>query len=303
MKFFLDLEYVSSIPNAYNCNSNRIMQITGLNTGNFAFRHALLNLIPNIEEFTPVTWTGLRNQIEKGNHPEKVIVSCANWLCASEQYEKSNAVRASIIKSLKCDIVAFGLGAQASKKSDDLVLGRNTVELAHALASKCHYISVRDEFTCNILKKYNIYNSVITGCPSNFINNDIDLGNKIVTKLEKLLDLNKNWPDSKVLFSEFSGGHSHSGLVLERILTLLSVSSGFYSIQTPNLYPFFLGESDDIHPSYLSNMPKGYDNLSFRKLLRTRVIGFSSIEHWMDFSRVFDFSVGMRIHGKMRVLF
>jgi len=299
VKIFLDLEYISSIPDSYKCDSDRIMQITGINTGNFAFRHALLNLVPNIEEFIPMNWGTLNKLLNQGSRPDKVIVSCANWLCASEEYEKSNGFRASVIEKIDCDVVSFGLGAQARTSQEKLELGKNTIRLANVLSSKCSFLSVRDEFTLNTLKEIGINNAVITGCPSNFINLDMNLGGTIIKKLEVLLDSNMNWPDTKCFFSEFSGGHSYSGKTLKRILTLIHLSQSFYMIQTPIMYPFYLGETGEIHNAYLSNMPDKLDKNLLKKLLKTRLVGFSSIEHWLDFSRTFDFASGMRIHGNM----
>ena len=41
MKLYLDLDEVDSIPEPYKKDTSDIMRITGNNTGNFAFRHAL----------------------------------------------------------------------------------------------------------------------------------------------------------------------------------------------------------------------------------------------------------------------
>ena len=43
-------------------------------------------------------------------------------------------------------------------------------------------MSVRDEYTADVLAKFGIKNTIVTGCPSNFINLDPRLGAKIIEK-------------------------------------------------------------------------------------------------------------------------
>mgnify|MGYP003674674673 CR=1 FL=1 len=294
-KVYLDLKTVSSIPNAYKCSADEIMAYSGLNIGNFAFRHALHSLLEDIGEYTPLAWQQLNELIAK-EPIEQVIVSCANWLCATEQYEKSNGVRASIIEKLDCPVISFGLGAQASSKDSELNLGPNTVRLAKVLAEKCTLLSVRDEFTLNVLEKIGVQNAVVTGCPSNFINLDPDLGKKIVGKSQRLILKDPSWNELKIQFNEYSGGHVHSGGVLKRILRLLEISPSNYVIQSPVLLPFLLGENENIPNDYLNH---GQEVKNIRLLLKAKLLHFSSIDSWLDFSRTCDFATGMRIHGNM----
>ena len=297
-KLYLDLRTVSSVPNAYQATAAEMMSYSGANIGNFAFRHALTSLI-NLNEYMPVDYSEFNMAVAK-QKPESVVISCANWLCATEQYEISNAVRAATIENEDCPIAVFGLGAQAKTDQNDFKLGPNTERLAKVIAERSTKVSVRDEFTLNTLEKIGITNAIITGCPSNFINLNKELGSSIVDKCQKVLDKQPSWQDLKIHFSEISGGHKSSGRVLHETLEILLESSSFYIIQSPVLFPFVLNEDDQIPGDYLANKPDSIKTTKgVRRFLKSKLMHFGSIEAWMDFARTCDLSIGMRIHGNM----
>jgi len=293
----LDLRVVSSVPDAYKANSVELMRFAGANIGNYAFRHALKSLV-DLNQYKTIVYSNIPNELSNGQ-PETVLVSCANWLCATEQYEASNGNRAIMIDKLKCNVVSFGLGAQAPSEKTKLVLGPNTIRLARVLADKCHYLSVRDVFTAEILSSIGIKNTVITGCPSNFINLDPMLGTKIAEQA-KLGEEIRDWTGVRTHISEFSGGHVLSGAILKSTLELLSRSSSFYVLQSPSLLPFLLREDDIIPSVYFRHFPvKPKSMREASAFLRSKLLHFSSIEAWMDFARTCDLAIGMRIHGNM----
>jgi hypothetical protein len=274
------------------------MSNSGANIGNFAFRHALKTMI-NIGEYIPVTYSSF-NRIAQDTKPESVVISCANWLCGSEQYERSNGNRADTIEKADCPVTVFGLGAQASKNDGSLSLGPNTIRLAKVISERAKLVSVRDEFTQSVLNQVGVKNTVVTGCPSNFINLDPQLGSKILAKASSLLKKGALWQDLRAHFSEYSGGHGASGRVLKSTFDLLKISPSFYVIQSPVLFPFILNESEVIPDAYLSNRPAGFESKeSFTRFLRSKLLHFSSIDAWMDFCRTCDLAIGMRIHGNM----
>jgi hypothetical protein len=297
-KLYLDLRALSAVPDPYLATTQDIMSYSGVNVGNFAFRHALKSLI-NIEEYTVVDYPGFNQAVAK-EQPESVVISCANWLCESKKFERDNAVRAATIEKTDCPITVFGLGAQASNDQTDFRLGPNTERLAKLISERSKKVSVRDEFTLSVLEKIGINNAVVTGCPSNFINLNSNLGASIINKCEQLLNANNCWQDLKIHFSEFSGGHKSSGQVLHETMEILKKSPSFYVIQSPVLFPFVLNEDNKIPKEYLANKPKAIQtSLEFTRFLKSKLMHFSSIDAWMDFARTCDLSIGMRIHGNM----
>ncbi|GGW82362.1 polysaccharide pyruvyl transferase family protein [Alteromonas halophila] len=298
-KYYLDLEQIDSIPNPYYSSSEDIMRITGLNTGNFAFRKALRELVADIEDYTVVNWPMMREVLKADKKVDHVILSCANWLGFREQDEASNGVRASIIEKIDAPVTAYGLGAQASHVDPDLKLGPNGAKLARVISERSKYISVRDSFTKSLLEKEGITNALVTGCPSNFINHSDNFGDLLRDRVNRSKESIRRFHSLKTCIGEFSGGHAHSGSALTSFLTILRELPSHYIIQSPTLYPFFLGESDDIPGAYKSNMPEGMTQPQLRHLLKQKMIGFTSVDSWMDIARTCDLSLGMRIHGNM----
>lgn len=299
-KIYLDLKVVSAVQDAYKHNSQSLMQLSGANIGNYAFRHGLASLT-DLSGYSPMAYTEA-DQAIASEQPDMVLVSCANWLSATEDYERGNGVRATIIDRVKGAVVSFGLGAQAGHGQSKLELGPNTVRLAHVLASKCKMLSVRDEFTADVLEGHGITNVTITGCPSNFINLDKALGARIIGHCASMGDSVVTWSQIRSHIAEYSGGHALSGKVLGSTLRLLQGAGAFYVIQSPVLMPFALRESRTVPPDYLANAPealRAHGGTGVGALLRRSVMHFSSIEAWLDFARTCDIAFGMRIHGSM----
>lgn len=298
MNYYLDLSNISHIPNAYKWDSRNILGMSGANIGNFAFRHAL-NIITDLSTFKAVGYKQLIEQNDR-EKAELIVASCANWLCASEFYESTNKTRVEALEQTDCPVVAFGIGAQAAKGATSLKLGKYTGRLAHILSERSKSISVRDEFTYDVLNSMGIKNAVVTGCPSNFINLEMGLGKLIAGKARLIQDENPNWSELKSHICEYNLGHKLSPKILELTLKILESSPSFYIIQAVTLFPWLFKEVEKIPEEYLNKGLYNRDNeVQMEKFLRSKVLHFSSIEGWLDFSRTADIAFGMRIHGNM----
>ncbi len=295
-KIHLDLSVRSSIRDAYLLSSEEIMRISGLNLGNLAFRHALGSMLEDFSSFTPVNYFAFKELI-KNSTPDVVIISCANWLGTKEQDEISNKFRADLIEPLDCRVVSFGIGVQAPHGTEAVSLGPESQRLARVLSEKSALISVRDKLTEKTLRSIGIRNVCVTGCPSNFINTRPSLGTDIALKAEKLLQDDVSWASMRTAISEFTGGNRNSGAVLRNMFAILEGAPSFYVLQSPDLLPFLLGENSDIPPVYVNEL--GVPLAECKSLLLARMLFFSGVDGWLDFSRTCDFSFGMRIHGTM----
>lgn len=295
-KFHLDLLVTSAISAAYKSSAAELSALVGANIGNMVFRHALGSLIKDFSEYVPVDYPTIRAH-SKTEEIDSVIVSCANWLGTREQDEKSNAVRANILEDIEAPITCFGLGVQAPAGAKSVSLGPESVRLAQVIAAKGSDVSVRDQLTKDVLESEGIDNVVVTGCPSNFINPDPELGALIAARASENAASRRKWSDLRTCVTEFSGGHEESGAVLGAHLELLNKAPAFYVLQSPNLLPFLLRENAEIPAAYLHNGPYGRDGME--TLLRSKVLHFTSVDSWMDFSRTCDLALGMRIHGNM----
>lgn len=313
-KFYLDLPCIAEVPAAYRVDSAGLMDLSGANLGNFAFRHALRFLVADFDAYRPERYIAYHAAAGRGE-VTGAIVSCANWLGTSAQDEAANRNRARAFAATDTPTVCFGLGVQA-RAGEVPELGPETRRLAEVLAERAALLSVRDTLTQRTLERIGITNTVVTGCPSNFINPDRDLGARIRARARALraglgADGGGNdggsaggndggdWRRVRSLVCEFSGGHAASGKVLADTLRLMAHSPAFLVLQSPELLAFVLRETDALPPPYLAANPFAPDEDRLRQVLRACALHFASVEGWMDFARTCDIAFGMRIHGTM----
>lgn len=294
---YLDLRYVSGIPASYQCRSDELMSLSGVNLGNFVFRHAIPMIVEDFDSYRTVGYSEFLHAAEHGA-VDRVLVSCANWLGTRPQDEKDNAFRAMCFEKAGAPIAAFGLGVQAAEGVSRIKLGPSTVRMAKVMSERTASLSVRDEMTQDTLARVGVRNTVVTGCPSNFINPDGALGSRISARARALIDQRTTWFEIRTLFAEASGGNEYSARVLRAQLELMASNPAFYVLQSPAILAFILGEGDELSPLYGKSDPFG-DPSRLRHILRAKALHFSSVDAWMDFARTCHLSVGMRIHGAM----
>lgn len=297
-KLYLDLKPISDIPNAYALSAADIAALSGENLGNLVFRHALKFIVKNLSEYKAVNNQQYHSIINQ-HSVESILVSCANWLGTSERDEASNLNRARIFEATKSPVICFGLGVQAKSEECLPKLGLNTIRLAKVLAERAPALSVRDEITQNTLEMSGIYNTVVTGCPSNFINGNPRLGEQIAERARKHGKSAATWNMLRSVISEASGGHVASGKVMSHQIRLMADTPSFHVVQSPALLPLLLNEGTQLPSEYESSSPFRPDVEKLRSVLRAKTLHFSSIDGWLDFSRTCDLSFGMRIHGNM----
>lgn len=293
-KIHLDLRATSFIADAYKYSSDEISRISGANLGNLVFRHALRMLVDDMDEYIPSNYIDL-HQLSSLEPIEQVIVSCANWLGTREADEESNRNRANAVESIEAPICCFGLGVQAQYGATHVELGPESQRLARALAGKARLVSVRDELTANTLKNIGVKNTVVTGCPSNFINMDSTLGKQIINRCRDIAAEDHVWSELRGCISEFSGGHPDGGGLLRKIIAILRDTPAFYVVQSPLLLPFLLRETNELPDLYEKNA--GIKPNQLRAILYDSILAFTSVDSWLDFARTCAYSFGMRIHG------
>lgn len=299
-KLYLDLPYTSDVPKAYQMDKAALSAATGANLGNLAFRHALRFVVKDMDSREKINFLELSQMVDADSSKKRdIVVSCANWLGLSERDESSNKNRADSIQKFDGNVVCFGLGVQAPITETLPKLGPNTLRLAKTLAEHATLLSVRDQLTQDTLEAEGILNTVVTGCPSNLINNDPQLGAKVSARAREIAGTASSWEDVRSCISEMSGGHPLSGQVLSQNLGLMDQTPAFYLIQSPLLLDLLIGDRKTVPPAYLSNHPFDKNQDKVIQVLRNKVLHFAHMDAWMDFARTCDISFGMRIHGTM----
>ncbi len=295
MKLYLDLDNVSAIPDAWQHRSDDLMRLSGINLGNFAFRHALRTVLADLSAFDPVGYSNYSARTTD-EAPEHLIVSCANWLGTGEKVDHNNGFRADMLARAK-RVTALGLGVQAPQGAERLELGPQTRRMVEVMAERGPLISVRDEVTARTLADIGVETTQVTGCPSNFISPDAELGANVIKRAEARAEGQPGWEDLRVLVSEASGGHGKSQAVIAAYLEMMARGPVAYILQGPPLLPFVLGETGTVPEFYVESSERSETEV--RRLLRRTSVHFSSMEAWLDYARTCQMALGMRIHGTM----
>jgi len=277
--------------------SEHLLRLSGGNTGNFAYIRGLKEIIAGPCELfrwdTPPEIVG-----EKCN---VVVLACANQLGPHTDLGHF----AKHLEKIGLPIVAFGLGAQAQSFDHKASLTEGTkrwveVLCAHAPTAKPN-IGVRGEYSRQVLEDLALGDRAsITGCPSNFINLDVGLSERLERKY-KTLNLSRvavaaglpYWPELQRME--------------EALANIVDSTKGLYVTQHElNMIRLARNEFEDIDAKTLSLLnryirPK-LSSAEFKVWCQRHAVCFIDAASWMETLRNFDFVVGPRFHGVMLAL-
>lgn len=129
------------------------------NTGNYMFTETVYR---NID--ADVEWVGFSFDPDQVNdNYDAVVIPAANWFNSSSDFTNLLAR----LERVKLPITCMGMGAQAdSTSARSIAVSPSAKRLAEFLSHKNYAISVRGEFTQAILADHGVHNTVVTGCPS-----------------------------------------------------------------------------------------------------------------------------------------
>jgi hypothetical protein len=298
-RFHLDLPHLERVPHAYRTGTFDFARAVGQNIGNLAFRHGLEFILRDIADYERYHFRDLK-AVNAGAQVHHSVLSCANWLGTGKASEDMNALRIRALRLIDGPLVCFGLGVQASlEEGAGVALGPHTRRLAAILSERSLCLGLRDETTQIVLADLGITNTVVMGCPSNFINCDPDLGAGIAALAAARAADAPAWTTTRSLISEYVPGHPAAVQVMAQKLHLMATSPAFYAIQTPVLMPFLFQENAEVPPRYTAAAPAGMTAAQLYNVMQAKTLHFSSVEGWMDMARTCQLSFGMRIHGTM----
>jgi hypothetical protein len=128
----------------------------GKNTGNLVFSEALYHVLSNARRSS---YNFMDHELEGC---DGVVIAAANWL---NPYSDFSAL-ALRLERTNLPVFVSGLGAQATLEQSIPSLKEGTLRLVKLAAERSAAISVRGDFTRDVLASYGVTNVVSTGCPS-----------------------------------------------------------------------------------------------------------------------------------------
>ena len=188
-------------------------------------------------------------------------------------------------------------GAQAASSGDDVSLTPGTVAYLRALSERTEVLGVRGEFSAATLARIGVSNTLVMGCPSNFIAPNATLGS----------DLEPRYAAAVGRVTVAAGSTlRHLKSVERQLYRWMARSGGLWFPQSGpalELWPGWGGWSDTAYrkvrdyvtPLAQRPLRRGeFDDVVSRRL---RVL--LDVPAWMNELRTCDAAFGTRFHGNM----
>jgi hypothetical protein len=168
--------------------------------------------------------------------------------------------------------------------------------------NKCITAGLRGEFTQNLLERFGVTNTEITGCPTNFINKSPNFVEQLENKWQKpvfsfLATGDEPWPkdltkrDAERQMIDWV--HKSNGIYLQQ-----SVAPFIKYARQNN--PYQIEEVPEHHEESLrKSIAPQMSNDEFRGFVAAKMRLYYAVDQWMEDSARFDFSIGLRLHGNM----
>lgn len=283
----------------YSFNTKELVSAVSENIGNLMFRYATSHIL---QDYVPIYFdhTSIDEYREK---IDLVVYPTANQLNPSITHLGRHAL---FFEKLDKPVIMLGLGAQSTDDQSSIAnrLSSDARRFFNVISGLSYKIGVRGKFTGQMLSEIGIHNWEVMGCPSQFINPRLDLGQVIAKKLERLSSrpetisrvavfpqhgnaymTSTHGPSEKALF-EYSIKTRGASYIVNGPFQVLAIARGrAYEIpleQRRRIADFF--------------MP-GTELVEFEKSFRGAATVFTTVESLMEHLSQCDFSVGKRIHG------
>jgi Polysaccharide pyruvyl transferase len=283
---------LGSIHHSFAMSTEKVfIDAAGNNTGNLAFRYAITNHIAS--EKVHIPWH---------SDPAWVREVCDLLVFPSANQVNPDtdlANRANFVESVDLPCLVLGLGAQAPSLKSKIKLKEGTIRFLKSIAERSHRIGVRGKYTVDVLAQIGIDNTVVIGCPSNFINPLSTLGEVIEKKFHDRV------PQRLVV----NAGDTNQSLkgVERKLIDWMRKYNGVYVCQAPQYFVSLArNREDEVTQEQLTRLYEYLQHRALRYLqprskfinfLKQHLRVFFQADAWLEFLSAFDLSIGTRLHG------
>jgi len=283
---------------SYNLSTDELVPFITKNVGNLMFRYAVSK---DIDEFVPIS--SRMDAAEVRELVDVLVFPMANNINPSFDM----GPMCKFIERCDLPTVVLGLGAQASLGEKGLrsELPEGSKRFVTVIGERCTDVGVRGEFTASVLSDLGLKNIQIVGCPSNFINPSINLGDVISNSFA---DLDVNGLVRGAIYSQLGGKNlNEPNISSERDLYKYINENNYFYVHThtKELIEYSRGDKG-LKEKWKRNFHKKINPENtfeeFDRVFRSKSMTFSSVESWMEFSRSLDFAIGKRVHGCLNTI-
>jgi hypothetical protein len=273
-------------------SAQELFDETGGNSGNLAFMFGVANQLVN-PKFLPLATP----PAEIRRQGDIIVLPLANQL--GKHTDLGNA--ADRLAEINLPVIGVGLGAQTDSKDNDVVLTAGTKKWLETIAqlapSDFANIGVRGEYTKSQIARFGFEGSaLVTGCPSNFIN----VNTNIIDKISKGY---KSKPRNVAVTAGIPFIPALSRIEQD-LADMVSVTGGAYIVQhglqmlqiARNEFDSMPADVLELCRNYIAPSKKADEFITW---CRQHAYAFYDVRAWMDFVKRFDFVVGTRFHGAM----
>lgn len=277
--------------------SEEALNIAGYNTGNLIYQYAVSEQIKN-----PKIHIVDDGKSSIGYFKEVIdvlVFPAANQLNPEWDLHRF----ADIIEKIDKPVIVVGLGGQSNLSSmNKVILQPGTVRFLKVVSERSEIIGFRGQESMELAHRYGVYNTCITGCPSNFINLNVT-GSSILNKIKGFSEIDQ--PEVGLLkgtLEDYSLGVE--GLIyniVSRFLKLIIHQTNF------KIASFLLDKIEDdgffeyINWEYSAVQPDE-TRIDYFGKLRNISKYFFNASGWMDECSRLDVNIGQRIHGAIAAI-
>lgn len=275
-----------------------MMLEVGLNTGNMLFAAATQRVLKVSK--SPLNYGSTFNPELLSENHDGIVIPAANWLQPRADY--GPLAKQIELSGLPCVVV--GLGAQTGKVGKIPELTEGTQRFLKVIGERAVGVSVRGDFTAEVLNAYGVKNGVTTGCPSLLYHiNDQPILSKPELSPEKIVICGSRGVPSESQIDSKSPTHIMTRLLAEaaKVDDVCFIAQA----EMPEIEIFWQNyKPSSIREEWIDFAMRYYrmDRTDLYSLVSKKMNVFFDVDEWLSFLRTKDFVFGTRLHGVIAAL-
>ncbi|WP_162183016.1 polysaccharide pyruvyl transferase family protein [Neosynechococcus sphagnicola] len=267
--------------------TERMLQDFGNNTGNMIFSESLFTVLQDAKRcefhFSP-------KDIEDC---DVIVIAAANWV---NPYSDFSTLTARI-EATGLPVIICGIGAQIYDGNMLAPLKPGTTRLLKLASESSRAISVRGEFSCEVLNGYGIKNVVPTGCPSLLLSGQRVPSLRLTTEL-RISDIVMH--GTRHLYSRAKDFQNYLYKEAFRLNTDIILQSELVDMFC--VYDSLIDQSKAALFEEILTVTYGADISTVKNYLRCHGIVHTSFIEWIRYLMLKKFCIGSRVHGTIASL-